>query len=56
MLAARLGRLGVRHIVVMARVVVMAHRTRLFMTALYADEYLIVQIKGRIGRLNMLES
>lgn len=48
--------LGAGILVVMARVVVMAHRTRLFMTALYADEYLLVQIKGRIGRLNMLES
>jgi hypothetical protein len=44
-----LGRFGVRHIVVMARVVVMAHRTRLLMAAFYADEYLVVQIKGRIG-------
>jgi hypothetical protein len=42
----RLGRLGVRR---MAHVVVMAHGTRLLTAALYADEYLVVQIKGTIG-------
>jgi hypothetical protein len=41
-----LGRLGVRH---MAHVVVMAHGTRLLTVALYADEYLVVQIKSTIG-------
>jgi hypothetical protein len=41
-----LGRLGVRR---MARVVVMAYGTRLLTAALYADEYLIVQIKGTVG-------
>ena len=41
-----LGRLGVRH---MARSVVMVHRTGLFMATFYADEYLVVQIKGTIG-------
>jgi len=40
----------------MARGVVMAHRIRLLMAALYADKYLIVQIKGTIGWLNLLES
>ena len=40
-----LGRLGVRH---MAHVVVMAHGTRLLTVALYADEYLVVQIKSTI--------
>ena len=44
-----LGRFGVPHIVVMPHVVVMAHRIRLLMGALYADEYLVVQIKGTIG-------
>jgi len=47
----RLGRLGVRH---MARGVVMAHNTCLLMAALYADEYLAVQIKRAIGRLDLL--
>ena len=51
--AAQLGRLGVRH---MAHVVIMAHGTRLLTAALDADEYLIVQIKSAIGRLNLLES
>jgi hypothetical protein len=41
-----LGRLGVRH---MAHIVVMAHYTRLLTAALYADEYLVFQIKGTIG-------
>ena len=33
----------------MAQVVVMAHGTRLLTVALYADEYLVVQIKSAIG-------
>ena len=41
-----LGRLGVRH---MAHVVVVAHGTRLLTVALYADGYLVVQIKSTIG-------
>ena len=41
-----LGRFGVRH---MAHGVVVAHGTRLLTAALYADEYLIIQIKGMIG-------
>jgi hypothetical protein len=40
-----LGRLGIRH---MAHVVIMT-RTRLLNAAHYADEYLILQIKGTIG-------
>jgi hypothetical protein len=40
----------------MAHVVVMAHGTRLLTTALYADDYLSVQIKGTVGELNLLES
>ena len=40
---ASLGRLGVRHIVVMA------HGIRLLKAALSADEYLVVQIKGTVG-------
>lgn len=43
---ARLGCLGVRY---MAHAVIMAHGTRLLAAALYADEYLVVQIKGVIG-------
>jgi hypothetical protein len=42
----RLGRLGLRH---MAHVVIMIHGTRLLNAAHYADEYLILQIKGTIG-------
>ena len=41
-----LGRFGVRH---MAHGVVVAHGTRLLTAALYADEYLVIQIKGTIG-------
>ena len=41
-----LGRLGGWH---MARVVVMAHDIRLLTAALYADEYLVVQIKRTVG-------
>ena len=41
-----LGRLGLRH---MAHVVIMTHGTRVLNAALYADEYLILQIKGTIG-------
>jgi len=33
----------------MARVVVMAHGTRLLTAALYADEYLAVQIEAPVG-------
>jgi len=44
------GRLGGRY---MARGVVMAHRIRLLMAALYADEYLVVQIKRMVGWLNI---
>jgi len=46
MAGARLGRLGVW---CMAHGVIMAHGTRLLTAALYADEYLAVQIKGTIG-------
>ena len=42
-----LGRLSVRHIVVMF------HDVRLLMTAVYADEYLVVQIKRMVGWLNI---
>jgi hypothetical protein len=34
----------------------MAHVTRLLTAALYADEYLPVQIKGTLGKLNQFES
>jgi hypothetical protein len=40
-----LGRLGLRH---MARVAVMTHGTRLLNAALYADKYLVLQIKRTI--------
>jgi hypothetical protein len=39
----------------MAHVEVMAHGTRLLTAALYADDYLSVQIKGTVGWLNQLE-
>jgi len=48
-----LGRLVVRH---MAHGVVMAHGTRMLTAAVCADEYLVVQIKGAVGCLNLLES
>jgi hypothetical protein len=48
-----LDRLGARH---MAHVMVMAHGAPLLTAALCADEYLIVQIKSTIARLNLLES
>jgi hypothetical protein len=38
----------------MRLIVVMAHDTRLLMTALYADEYLLVQTKDAAGWLNQL--
>jgi hypothetical protein len=38
----------------MRLIVVMAHDTYLLMTALYADEYLLVQIKDTAGWLNQL--
>jgi hypothetical protein len=42
---------------VMRLIVVMAHDTYLLMTALYADEYLLVQTKDTAGWLNQfLES
>ena len=41
-----LGHLGLR---LMAHVVVMTHGKRLLNAALYADEYLVLQIKGTIG-------
>ena len=34
------------------RIVVMFHDVRLLMTAVYADEYLVVRIKFAVGRLN----
>jgi hypothetical protein len=40
----------------MARGVIMAHRIRLLMATLYADKYLIFQIKSAIGGLNLLKS
>ena len=40
----------------MAYIVVMVHGTRLLAAAFYADEYLVVQIKSTIGRLNLLKS
>jgi hypothetical protein len=45
-----LSHLRVRH------VVVMFHDVRLLMTAVYADEYLVLQIKFAVGRLNQFES
>ena len=48
-----LGCLGIRR---MTHVVVTANGTRLLTATLYANEYLAVQIKGAIGRLNLLES
>ena len=48
-----LGCLGIRR---MTHVVVTSNGTRLLTATLYANEYLAVQIKGAIGRLNLLES
>src|SRR5665213_1754541 len=44
-----LSHLRVRH------VVVMFHDVRLLMTAVYTDEYLVLQIKFAVGWLNQLE-
>jgi len=47
-----LSRLVVRH---MARVVVMAHDTRMLTAAICADEYLVLQIKRPVSWLDQLE-
>lgn len=40
----------------MTDVVIVAHGTQLLTVALDADENLVVQIKGTVGRLDLLES
>jgi hypothetical protein len=40
----------------MADVVIMSHSTQLLTAAFDADENLVVQVKGMIGRLDLFES